>query len=66
LVKHNKTGEQLPNDQKIYRIENKTYQMVVKYSQWPQNIPAFDIPRPSKVYPKLWKLLFLKYTVWQP
>jgi hypothetical protein len=42
---------------KIYQIATKyvyqkaMYQMVVKYSKWPQNIQTLFIPRPSKIYP---------------
>jgi hypothetical protein len=28
----------------------KMYQMAVKYSKWPENKPAFSIPRPFKIY----------------
>jgi hypothetical protein len=37
-------GENLPNDHKIY-------QMVVKYSKWPQNIPTLSFARSFKIYP---------------
>jgi hypothetical protein len=28
---------------------NKIYQMIVKYSKCPLNVPTFSIPRPSKI-----------------
>jgi hypothetical protein len=39
-----------PNDRKICQKCHKTYEMVVKYSEWPQNLPTFSAPRPSKMY----------------
>jgi hypothetical protein len=32
-------------------IDHKVYQVVVKYSKWPQNISILFIPRPHKIYP---------------
>jgi hypothetical protein len=44
-------GKKLPNDHKIYQVAIcKTYEMVVKYSKWPQILPTFNYPRPSKIY----------------
>jgi hypothetical protein len=36
-------GKKIPDD-------NKIYQMAVKCTKWPKNIPTFSIPRPSKLY----------------
>jgi hypothetical protein len=45
LVQHTKTEKHVPNDTKIYQI-------AVKYTKWPQNIPkTLSIPRPSKIFP---------------
>jgi hypothetical protein len=38
-----KLPENLPN-------RHEKYQMVVKYSKWPQNIPNMSIQRSSKIY----------------
>jgi hypothetical protein len=32
-------------------IGHKIYQMAVKCSKWPNNIPTFSIPKPFKIYP---------------
>jgi hypothetical protein len=32
---------------------HKLYQMAIIYSKWSLNITTFNIPRPSKIYPKL-------------
>jgi hypothetical protein len=50
---------------KIYQNGGKytkmalNYQMAVKYSKWPNNIPTFPISRPSKIYPN-WDFGFEK------
>jgi hypothetical protein len=47
----------IPKRGKIYLITttlpngHKILQMAVKYPEWPWNIPAFSIIRPSKIYP---------------
>jgi hypothetical protein len=43
---YTKLPQNIPNGWKIY-------QMAVKLTKWPQNIPTFSIARPSKIYPKL-------------
>jgi hypothetical protein len=45
LVQSTKTGKNLPNDSKIYIPSgHEAFKMVVKYSEWPQNIPT-NIPK---------------------
>jgi hypothetical protein len=51
----------------------QNYQMTIKYtvhkvtmySRWPENIPTFVLPRPSKIYPN-WGFWWELYTIWQP
>jgi hypothetical protein len=44
LVQHTQTEENVPNNQNIYQI-------TVKYTIWPFNIPTYSIASASKIYP---------------
>jgi hypothetical protein len=63
--------QNIPKRRKIYYNATKLpnshimYQMAVMYSKSPKNITTCYIPRPSKILPKLWFLVW-KYTIWQP
>jgi hypothetical protein len=49
----------IPKQGKIYQVTTtlqngqRIFQMAVKYSKWPYNIPTFPILRPSKICPNL-------------
>jgi hypothetical protein len=46
-----KRGKNYPTTTKYTKWPRISYQMVVNYSKWPQNIPTLSFPRHSKVYP---------------
>jgi hypothetical protein len=51
-VKYTNTGKNIPQKHKIYvRNGHKIYQIAVKYTKWPLNIPTSSIASHCKNYP---------------
>jgi hypothetical protein len=51
VVQHTKTGKNLPNDHKIYKMAIKYAPIYLKILRMSKNIPTAFIVRPSKIYP---------------
>jgi hypothetical protein len=56
LTQDTKTEKNVPNDRKISN-GHKIYQMAVKLTKWPLNIPTSSIAKPSIIYPN-WDFWF--------
>jgi hypothetical protein len=55
----------LPENNKSYQMTIKyLYEIVIQYSKWAENVAAFHVPRPSKIFQN--EFLVCKYTVRQP